>query len=180
MHSFESEGCKFHNLAHVTQEDWDHSHQVLLQASPSLAWIFQAVTLIRDPVIHSVPQSLLFGVHLLLDVPWNELRITICSLCSFMDDRRLLATLFVVAPQSNLIPAHLDAIVLNLTCGALRVLQQILHDELPRSIMLGPVSATLSTVRGAVAGCLQSKTPLGRSLPSVGSLQRSTVAQDIS
>ncbi|KAJ6482451.1 hypothetical protein C8R45DRAFT_1001497 [Mycena sanguinolenta] len=114
----------------VTREDWNRSQQILSQVSPSLVRILQAGSLIGN---HQL-QGLLFEIHLLLDVSWDELRTTICSLRSFTDEKMLLATL-VVARQSAPNLAHFDTIMSDLACGVIRVIQQIVRGELSPSLI---------------------------------------------
>ncbi|KAJ6482462.1 hypothetical protein C8R45DRAFT_302791 [Mycena sanguinolenta] len=109
----------------ITQQDWFRSQQILSLASPSLVRILQAVTLIH----HNRP---LLQVHLLLDLSWDELRIAIGrALGPCISHQNLLVTLFVVAQQSTTIAAHFNSLTLDLTSGALRVMQQIARGELP-------------------------------------------------
>ncbi|KAF7377491.1 AAA-16 domain-containing protein [Mycena sanguinolenta] len=113
----------------VTQEDWNRSYQVLSQASPSLLRILRARTLIND----DDHKYLLFRIHLLLDISWDELRMAICSLRSFRDGE--IANLFSVAKESATNAENFGPLMLDLTRGVLHVMQKMLCDELPWSIL---------------------------------------------
>ncbi|KAF7330634.1 NACHT domain-containing protein [Mycena sanguinolenta] len=119
----------------VTQEDWNRSYQVLSQASPLLLRILRAGTLIYKR--HSDPTGtffVLFDIHFLLDISWDELRMAICSLRSFTDGE--IANIFVVAKESARSAANFGPLMLDLTRGALRLVQKVLRAEWPSGIKI--------------------------------------------
>ncbi|KAF7377537.1 NACHT domain-containing protein [Mycena sanguinolenta] len=126
MHHFERAIFNYTttNSKQVVPDDWGRSRQILLQAPPLLIKILRAAGLIYK--YHS--KGLLLKIHLLLDVSWNELRIAISPLGSFLDNEKLLATLFAIT-------ARFDSIGSDLTYGALRVRERVLRDELPQWMM---------------------------------------------
>jgi hypothetical protein len=86
-------------LTGVTPEEWNQSHQFLVQAPPSLIKILQAI--VMEPMRYIF---LLVKIHAVLHFSWNELRMVIChSLCSFIGQKRRIANLLIVAGPSGVI-----------------------------------------------------------------------------
>jgi hypothetical protein len=115
-----------------TWSDRNYCHQILLQSSPSLIKILQAIKFLqRDG------DSLLFQIHFLLDFSWDELRTSICSLRSLIhnEEDELLIKLLIVALDPTLFPVPFDLIMWDFACGSLHVMQQILRGELIKNIM---------------------------------------------
>jgi hypothetical protein len=119
------------DLDQVTRGDWDNTSQTLLQASPALITILQAINFIQDR-----KSLLLLKIHLLLDFSWSELRIEICFLHLFTGHGWFIANLFTIAQAPTLFPAPFDSIMHDLACGALRVNQKILHGEVTQALWM--------------------------------------------
>ncbi|KAF7369296.1 hypothetical protein MVEN_00257400 [Mycena venus] len=117
-----------HEEVRIARKSRDYYCQVLSQALPTLVKILQAV--------ESIPldgSSVLFKIHILLDLSWEELKTAICPLQSLaVHDREGCTTEPSVALNPTLFPAHLDSILWDLTCGSLRVILRILKGELER------------------------------------------------
>jgi hypothetical protein len=74
---------------------------------------------------------LMFKLHILLDVSWDELRLAVCSLRLLMGHGgdRFIKSMPKVALGLTLFPVHLPW---DLTCGCMRVMRQILSGEVDR------------------------------------------------
>ncbi|KAJ7737215.1 hypothetical protein B0H14DRAFT_497334 [Mycena olivaceomarginata] len=128
----------------VTAEDWDQSHKILLQASPSLIRILQAVFLIQPPptdhdiypeVMHT-KETFLCKIHMMLNISWGELRTVLCSLRPLIHGgEQLIKTMLIVALDPTLFPPCFDSILWALACGSLNAIQQLLSSEIDNRIM---------------------------------------------
>jgi hypothetical protein len=118
----------------VAQSDRNHCCQILSQASPSLVRILQAIRFI---LLQRDDHWVLFEIHFLLDFPWDELRMAICSLCSLIrkEEKGLVSKLLIVALDPTLFPVPFDLIMWDSACGSLHVMQQTLRGELDNSIL---------------------------------------------
>ncbi|KAJ7323329.1 hypothetical protein DFH08DRAFT_1085498 [Mycena albidolilacea] len=132
----------------VTEEDRDNAYQILSQASPSLIRILQAMILIQlhdrkkaSSYFHGVKHmihKLLFTIHIMLDLSWDELRTMICSLRPLIGNRaewRFIKILSIVASDSTLFPPQFDSILWDLASGSLHVFQQVLSGEMDEIIL---------------------------------------------
>jgi hypothetical protein len=122
----------------VTWSDQDHSHQILLQAFPSIIRILQVIRFTPPDVLNSKHVfSTLFKIHFLLDFSWDELRTAICSLRSLIGEEGegFVRNLFIVALDPTLFPVPLDLIVWDFACGSLHVMQRILRGEFAKYIL---------------------------------------------
>jgi hypothetical protein len=115
----------------VTGSDRDHCSQILLQASPSLIRILQAVRFSQGNWY--LP---LFKIHFLLNFSWDELRTAICSLRPLIskEGKGLIRKLLIVALDPTLFLVSFDLIMWDLACGSLHIMQQITRGELSKDI----------------------------------------------
>ncbi|KAF8201233.1 hypothetical protein K438DRAFT_641333 [Mycena galopus ATCC 62051] len=113
---------RFHKTPQITPEDWNQGKQILLQAPPSLIKILQAIVCITSC-------QLLLNLHVLLGFSWDELRMAICPLLPFISQGTLIANLLIVAKDPTAFPIDFHSIARNLTCGAFRVMLQIVNGE---------------------------------------------------
>ncbi|KAJ7445938.1 hypothetical protein B0H11DRAFT_2249115 [Mycena galericulata] len=97
-------------------QNLDKYHQVLLQVSPQLIRILRACKFFPIELT-----NILYRLHHLLDLSWDELRLTICSLRELVgEDTDRLQELFAFTLNSTLIVEHnFDSIVRDLVWGAL-------------------------------------------------------------
>jgi hypothetical protein len=116
----------------ITWSDQDHCRQILSQASPSLIRVLQPIRFLTQD-----ESPLLFTIHFLLNLSWDELRTAICSLSSpiWDEEEELLTKLSIVALDPTLFPVRFDLIMWDLTCGSLRIMQRIVRGELDQYIL---------------------------------------------
>jgi hypothetical protein len=115
----------------VISADQNRCCQIFSRAAFPLIRILQVIRLLsqdQDP--------LLFIIHFLLDLSWDELRTVICSLRGEnLEGKGLLKKVSMVALDPTLFPVPFDLIMWDLVCGFIRVMQRILRGELPKNIV---------------------------------------------
>jgi hypothetical protein len=137
----------------VTGSDQDHCSQILLQASPSLIRILQAIRFLEQHRYSPLSQ-----IHFLLNFSWDALRMAICSLRSlrYDDEEVPLTKLGIVALDPTLFPVPFDLIMWDLACGSLSVMQQRVRGELNKYTLYVFISieftATMTIIQVAIKG----------------------------
>ncbi|KAJ6504087.1 hypothetical protein C8R47DRAFT_176894 [Mycena vitilis] len=149
----------------VTEQDRDNYRQLLARSLPSTVRILQAVKFIPDPW-NTIG---IFKLHLLLEVPWDQLRTAICSLRSLVcEDIRVV----FVALDPCIFPGLFGSLMLDLARGHLIVMLRIHNGELARHLvwsLLGwsrflracPPSEKLMEYFRNIASVLESPHPFG-------------------
>jgi hypothetical protein len=114
----------------LTSSDLDHCSQILSQAFSSLMRILQAMTFIPLGLYQ------LFKIHFLLDLSWDELRTTICSLRPLDNEGEgLMQKLLSVPLASTPFLVPVDSVMWDFACGSLRVMQRTLRGKLDKYIV---------------------------------------------
>ncbi|KAJ7678053.1 hypothetical protein DFH06DRAFT_1167737 [Mycena polygramma] len=112
----------------VTEQDRENYRQLLSRSLPSTVRILQAVKFIPDPW-NTIG---IFKLHLLLELPWDQLRTAICSLRSLAcEDIRVV----FVALDPHIFPGVFGSLMLDLARGHLNVMLRIHKGELARHLV---------------------------------------------
>ncbi|KAJ6551270.1 hypothetical protein B0H19DRAFT_1157061 [Mycena capillaripes] len=131
-------GQREFNGIQVTEKDWDHYRQMLLQASPSFLRIFRAI-----PFVHGWTQgwtSCLLSVRMQLNISWDELRIALCFLRSLKDQdggdlEGFIMKVLIVALDHTLLPCNFDSMMWDLACSTLYAMLQVVRGEMGKCIL---------------------------------------------